>query len=244
MKETVRQRYAQIARDASGCCCGSSGCCGPAETPQALIDYGELDDLLPPGANLGLGCGTPILFADIQPGQTVVDLGSGAGVDAFLAAQRVGPEGHVIGIDMTPEMIQLARRNAIIGGYPNVQFHLGEIENLPLEDESVDVVISNCVINLAPDKARVFAEIFRVLRPGGRVCISDTVSYGEVPASIRQDPELWSECFAGAMDIQEYLNTLRAAGFVDVRISHRDDLDSLRGEDYGFASITVTGTKP
>jgi arsenite methyltransferase len=199
IKNHVQQRYAAVARD-GGCGCDSA-CCGDDFTSvTSLVDYGELTLDIVPGADLGLGCGIPTQNAKIKAGDTVLDLGSGAGVDVFLAAKAVDKQGKVIGVDMTPEMIAKAWKNALEGGYDNVDFRLGDIEDLPVSSESVDVVISNCVINLVPDKRRVFAEIFRVLKPGGYFTISDMVTYGKVPESIREDMELWAGCISGALD--------------------------------------------
>jgi ubiquinone/menaquinone biosynthesis C-methylase UbiE len=209
-----------------------------------MVSYGELAEDVVAGANLGLGCGLPTQYAGIKPGDTVLDLGSGAGVDVFIAAKAVGQAGHVIGVDMTPEMIQRAWTNAIKGGYRNVEFRLGDIEALPVNDNSIDVVVSNCVINLAPDKLRVFAELYRVLKSGGRFSISDIVTHGDVPEKIRQDVEMWAGCVAGAMDQAVYLQVIRDAGFPDVRVNQIQEYDYPPGEDYGFASITVEGQKP
>jgi ubiquinone/menaquinone biosynthesis C-methylase UbiE len=173
---------------------------------------------VPEGANLGLGCGNPIALASLRAGETVLDLGSGAGFDCFLAAQRVGDTGNVIGVDMTPEMLQKARENAKKGNYLNVEFRLGEIENLPAADHSVDVIISNCVINLVPDKRRVFREAFRVLRPGGRFLVSDIVLSRELPQFIKESVAAYVGCVAGASKREEYLEAIRDAGFQDVRI--------------------------
>jgi len=193
----VRERYSGIAKgDAAGC---ATSCC--AEPPSLVnimdrgkaLDYTEKDLSLAPGeANLGLGCGNPISRADLKPGETVLDLGSGAGFDAFLAAERVGESGKVIGVDMTPEMVAKARTNAKNLNIPNVEFRQGEIERLPVEDRSVDAVISNCVINLSPDKSAVFKEIFRTLKPGGRIIISDILSFGEIPEEIRNNPAAYT----------------------------------------------------
>ncbi len=247
IKQGVKAHYAEVARGA-GCCGGSvSSCCGgEGAQVNSLVDYGELNITLPEGANLGLGCGIPTAHAGLRFGETVLDLGSGAGVDVFLAAKAVGPVGRVIGVDMTPEMIAKARENAAKGGFTNVEFRLGEIEDLPVDSEGVDVVISNCVLNLVPDKRRAFAEIFRVLKPGGRFTISDIVTYGAVPAEIRQDMELWAGCVAGAMDQEEYLQLIREAGFEDVRVVKSDDYGAEGAgavAGYGLASITVEGLK-
>jgi SAM-dependent methyltransferase len=173
---------------------------------------------VPEGANLGLGCGNPVALASLKEGETVLDLGSGAGFDCFLASGRVGHEGKIIGVDMTPEMVEKARENARMGNYANVEFRLGEIENLPVRDHSVDAVISNCVINLSPDKKRVFVETFRVLKPGGRLMISDIVLLRELPDFIKNSIQAYVGCVSGAMLKDEYLKAIREAGFRDVRI--------------------------
>lgn len=240
IKVEVQKKYAAIAAQPASCC-GGSGCCSDGSA--ALVDYAGVDADLVEGANLGLGCGVPTLYAGIQLGQAVLDLGSGAGVDVFLAARAVGPTGHVIGVDMTPEMIARAWNNAVTGDYRNVEFRLGDIEALPVADDSVDVVISNCVINLAPDKRRVYAEIHRTLKPGGRFSISDVVSYGDVREEIRQDIEQWTGCIAGAMDRDAYLQIIREVGFADVKINKSVEYDYLKGEGYGMMSITVEGRK-
>jgi len=172
----------------------------------------------PDGAMMGLGCGNPTALAELKEGDVVLDLGSGPGLDVFLAAQRVGQSGHVIGVDMTSEMVERARRTAKRCGYSNVEFRMGEIENLPLDDESVDVVISNCVINLSPDKLTTFKEAFRVLKPGGRMFVSDLVTEGELPADVRRSLEAWAACIAGALPKQEYLDTIKRAGFREVAV--------------------------
>jgi len=227
----VKKKYSSIAA-ASGSCCGpvvagrggpaKSGCCGsapPAEELGASVGYwvGELA-LIPEGANLGLGCGNPVALASLRPGETVLDLGSGGGIDCFLAARRVGPEGQVIGVDMTEEMIGLARENAKKSGLKNVEFRLGEIEKLPLEDNSVDAAISNCVINLSTDKERVFREIYRVLKPGGRLMVSDIVLDGELSQRVRESTAAYTGCIGGALQRQEYLAAMAKAGFSEVEI--------------------------
>jgi len=203
IKKEVRQRYAQVVSERISCCGPSAGCCGPALQPeiQSLkIGYSENDlQAVPEGANLGLGCGNPLAHAALKPGDTVIDLGSGAGFDCFLAAAKVGPEGRVIGVDMTPEMIDAARKNAAKGNYRNVEFRLGEIENLPVADKEGDMVISNCVINLSPDKARVFRQAYRVLKPGGRLMVSDIVLLGDLPEGVRQSIPAYVACVAGAV---------------------------------------------
>ena len=228
VRQTVRERYGQIAASGDGCGCTST-CCGTsketsakkrdiAAASQALGYSAEETGAVPEGANLGLGCGNPVAIASLRPGQTVLDLGSGAGFDAFLAAKAVGPTGHVIGVDMTPEMVSKARQNKVKGDYENTEFRLGEIESLPVADNSVDVILSNCVINLSPDKARVFREAFRVLRLGGRLAISDIVATKPLPESIRKDLELYAGCAAGAAALDDVKTMLLAAGFAEVRV--------------------------
>ena len=215
---SVRERYAAAAREGGGCCAPSY--CGGSDESTVSHDIGyssvELETL-PGGADLGLGCGNPTAIASLSPGDVVLDLGSGAGIDCFLAAQRVGPEGRVVGVDMTPEMLDRARRNAARGGYDNVEFRLGQIEALPVADASIDVVISNCVLNLSTDKPRVLGEIYRVLRPGGRVVVSDLVSSVEVPEALRGDVDALAGCLPTRR--QSYLQQFRDAGFHDVRIT-------------------------
>lgn len=231
VREHVRRRYAAIARSGTSCC--DSGCCGPADGASAALSANAADaaartlavgysaadlEAVPEGAVTGLGCGNPVALAELRPGEVVLDLGSGAGMDALLAAREVGEQGRVIGVDMTPEMIERARANAQRAGHANVEFRLGEIEHLPVADASVDVIMSNCVVNLAADKLAVFREAFRVLRPGGRLMISDLVVEGELPDAVRQDLEAWAGCIAGALEKGEYLETIRRAGFRDVEV--------------------------
>ncbi len=247
IKDNVKQRYAAIATQGTSCC--TSACCSPQDVSvNPLVDYSALDQLPLAGSDLGLGCGAPTRFASLKPGEVVLDLGSGAGIDVFIAARAVGPAGRVIGVDMTPEMITLARQNALTHGISNVEFHLGEIEHLPLPDASVDVALSNCVINLVPDKARVFSELRRVLRPGGRFVISDMVTFGMVPETLRQDMALWAGCVAGALDEQVYLEIARQAGFalvVHTRTVYPNGEGTPipAGADYGLASLTLEGTR-
>jgi ubiquinone/menaquinone biosynthesis C-methylase UbiE len=206
---------------------------------------------VPDGANMGLGCGNPQAIAALKPGETVLDLGSGGGFDCFLAARQIGDHGRVIGVDMTPAMISKARENADQGGYHNVEFRLGEIENLPLADHSVDVIISNCVINLSPDKERVFKETFRVLKPGGRLAISDVVATTTLPETVRHDVTLYTGCMAGASLIDEIESMLAAAGFMDIRLKPKDESRSFirdwapgsQIEDY-VVSATIEAVKP
>ena len=254
------------------CCAPASPCCGPASgaaqdelastasaspalsasSISAALGYSS-EDLasVPEGANLALGCGNPHAIASLKEGETVLDLGSGAGFDCFLAARAVGPSGHVIGVDMTPEMIALARDNARKSEYANVEFRLGEIEHLPIGDRSVDVIISNCVINLSPDKATVFQEAFRVLKPGGRLAISDVVAMTELPREWKEDPSLLSGCISGAVTPEELKNMLREAGFEDIVIAPKQESREFirewqpgaRLEDY-VISAYITARKP
>jgi SAM-dependent methyltransferase len=221
IRSAVRDRYARTARqaDQGGCGCGC-GCGGASQSEQLGYERSELQ-AIPAEADLGLGCGNPTALAGLQAGETVLDLGSGGGIDCFLAARRVGPAGRVIGVDMTAEMIDRARAAARQGGFQNVEFRLGEIENLPVADASVDAVISNCVINLSPDKGRVFRESFRALKAGGRLLVSDIVLTGELPAGAREDVELWAGCVSGALPEQEYLSLIREAGFSEVSVAGR-----------------------
>jgi arsenite methyltransferase len=228
VREAVRDRYAEVAKAGSSCCGAGASCCGttsmdPAEI-SARLGYSE-EELAsaPEGANLGLGCGNPQAIADLQPGEVVVDLGSGAGFDCFLAARRVGPTGHVIGVDMTPEMLASARENARKAGMDNVEFRLGEIEHLPVADASADVIISNCVINLSPDKPAVFRDAFRVLKPGGRLAVSDVVATAELPQSWQDDMRLLSACISGAVDIDTLSQMLADAGFVEIDIRPKEE---------------------
>jgi len=247
IRQAVRERYASVAGAGSQAeaCCGptASSCCGP-DLDSVLVDYGELDADVVQGANMGLGCGIPTQHAKIEKGETVLDLGSGGGLDAFLAARDVGPEGHVIGVDMTPEMIALARLNAGKGNHPNVEFRLGEIEHLPVADNSVDVVLSNCVINLVPEKRAVFEEMGRVLRPGGRFCLSDVAYRGTVPEEILASVAAYVGCIAGAMEKHAYLELIRSAGFTDVRIVEEKRIEPFSRDDYGVLSVTITGRWP
>ncbi len=221
IKVLVKESYGKMAKKGSSCCPPGGSCCGtaPPEEISKCIGYSEDEmNAVPQGANLGLGCGNPIALASIKEGETVLDLGSGAGFDSFLAARRVGPTGRVIGVDMTPEMIEKARENAAIGGYSNVQFLSGELEDLPVDDNSVDVVISNCVINLVPDKKKAFEEAFRVLRPGGRLMVSDLVQLQELPDNIKKSMECYVACISGAAMKDAYLDAIRSAGFDEVAV--------------------------
>jgi ubiquinone/menaquinone biosynthesis C-methylase UbiE len=223
VKKAVRQRYARAAKQGGGCgCAAASPCCGGTDVAQNIskaVGYSDEEiGAVPEGANLGLGCGNPVALASLKEGEVVLDLGAGAGFDCFLAAHKVGKKGKVIGVDMTSEMIDKARENARRGGYANVEFRLGEIENLPAADNSVDAVISNCVINLAPDKKKVFSEAHRVLKPGGRLMISDLVLLKELPLAIKASIEAYVGCISGAMLRDAYLEAIREAGLKDVRV--------------------------
>jgi arsenite methyltransferase len=230
VNKNVRTRYAGVAKQSGSCCSGTqagskaSPCCGGTNSATAkevskTVGYSDSDvNSVPEGANLGLGCGNPVALASLKEGETVLDLGSGAGFDCFLAASRVGPQGKVIGVDMTPEMLDKARENIRKGDYRNVEFRVGEIENLPLADGSVNVIISNCVINLSQDKPRVFREAFRVLKPGGRLMVSDIVLTADLPPQIMSSIEAYVGCIAGASQKSDYLEAIRAAGFQDVKI--------------------------
>ena len=241
IRTVVREKYGEIAEGRRrGCGCGDCG-------DDVLLTLGytaEQKAALPEGADLGLGCGNPLAHAAVRPGETVLDLGSGAGVDCFLAAREVGPSGRVIGVDMTPAMLEKARANAAKGGYANVEFRLGEIEHLPVADASVDCIISNCVVNLSPDKPQVFREALRVLRPGGRMLLSDLVLTRPLPAAARQDVALYVGCVAGAALKDEYLDMVRQAGFAEVAVveerGYTVGLDALpegSSEREAFASV-------
>ncbi len=218
VREFVKKRYGEIAKGEKSCCssCGSE----PSTADVALQTGYSKEDLknLPEDSIMGLGCGNPVALANLKEGETVLDLGSGGGIDVFLAARRVGVEGKVIGVDMTEEMIQKARSTASELGYGNVEFRLGEIEDLPVEDNSIDVIVSNCVINLSPDKEKVFREAYRALKPGGRLMVSDLVTEGELPEEIRKSFDAWASCIAGALEKNQYLSTIKNAGFQNVKI--------------------------
>ena len=258
IRQTVRGAYAGVAQasNAGDCCGETNSCCGVPEGPigifSARLGYSE-DDLatVPGGADMGLGCGNPRAIARLQPGEVVLDLGSGGGFDAFLAAREVGEQGRVIGVDMTPDMVSKARGNAEQGGFVNTEFRLGEIEHLPVADNTVDVIISNCVINLSPDKSLVFRDAFRVLKPGGRLAISDVVATIELPEELRDDPMLYSGCMGGASLIEHLEATMRDAGFERIAITPKDESRAFikdwapgRGvEDY-VVSAHIEAVKP
>jgi len=247
VRAQVRTAYAKVATGAPGC---SVGCCGADGGGSLRLGYSQQElASVPEGADLGLGCGNPQAIAELEIGETVLDLGSGAGFDCFLAAARVGREGRVIGVDMTPEMVSKARENARRAKVDNVEFRLGEIEHLPVADASVNAILSNCVINLAPDKKAVFDEAFRVLKPGGRLAISDVVATRALPAALQADVEALTGCIAGAALADDLRLLLTAAGFDDVRIAIRPDSRAIVGqcmpgsEDF-LASATIEGRKP
>lgn len=260
LRDAVRERYGKIGAEApaGGCCGGPTGssCGGDAGTDPTTrtvkLGYAPQDlAALPEGTNLGLGCGNPQAIAALKPGETVVDLGSGGGIDCFLAAKQVGPGGRAIGVDMTPEMISRARRAAESAQVDNVEFRLGEIESLPLADRSVDVIISNCVVNLSTDKPAVYREAFRVLRPGGRLAISDVVATAELPEDVLNDVAAYTGCMAGASTIGAIESMLEAAGFEQIRIQPRDESRELVREwaegrpldDY-VVSATIEAVRP
>lgn len=221
IRKAVRQSYAQVSKREGSCCTPTSscGCTSPQEGVSKAVGYTEQQlQAVPEGANLGLGCGNPTALASLKEGDVVLDLGAGAGIDCFLAANVVGERGRVIGVDMTAEMVEKARENARQGNYHNIEFRLGEIENLPVADNSVDVVISNCVINLSPDKARVFKEAYRALRPGGRLLVSDIVLLKALPDAVRSSVEAYVGCIAGAAMKQDYLASIENAGFQQVEV--------------------------
>ena len=259
IKTMVRARYGAIAEGEARGCVSAPGCCGDGALDMIGDAYADLAGYVA-GADLGLGCGLPTRHAAIAEGDVVLDLGSGAGIDAFVARESVGATGRVIGVDMTEAMVARARTNAAKLGYDNVEFRLGEIESLPVQDGTVDVVISNCVLNLVPDKAQAFAEIGRVLTPGGHFCVSDVIATGTLPEGIRKAAALYVGCVAGAMPETDYLATIRKAGFEDVRIAERkpiplpeevlrehlsqSELAAFRASGVSLLSVTVLGTRP
>ena len=223
VKEHVKKRYGEIAKtDCSSCsssCCSSSSCGTPPQYVAWKLGYSPTDiESVPEESVLGLGCGNPVALASLKEGETVLDLGSGGGIDVFLASKKVGPQGKVIGVDMTKEMLDRAKTAALKHGYTNVEFRLGEIEVLPIEDASVDVIISNCVINLAQDKLKVFKESYRVLKSNGRIMVSDLVTEGELPEAVRRSFDAWAGCIAGALKKNDYLDKIKQAGFKNIKV--------------------------
>ena len=249
IRKAVRESYGKIALQDSASCgpansCGC-GCGSTQDTMSKAIGYSDEElAAVPGGANLGLGCGNPTALASLKEGETVLDLGSGAGFDCFLAAEKVGGSGRVIGVDMTAEMIEKARENARKGGYRNVEFRLGEIENLPIADNSVDVMISNCVINLSPDKKRVFQEAYRALKPGGRVMVSDIALLKELPAVVKDSIEAYVGCVAGATTKEEYLATIASAGFKDMKIINEVSVKGLYDSDMVQELVAGSSVSP
>lgn len=258
VKKVVREGYAEIAKK-------RSSCCGQGVSEQLGYSEDELRSL-PEGADLSLGCGNPVALASLKLGEIVLDLGSGAGMDCFLAAKKVGAKGHVIGVDMTPEMLDRARTNVRKGSYKNVEFRLGEIENLPVADDAVDVIISNCVINLSPDKPRVFKEVFRVLKHGGRLMVSDIVLLKPLPEAIKRSVKAYVGCLAGAIMKDKYIRAIEDAGFAGVKVVEETQfpldlmlndptakavmreakirVEDLKGMESAVASVKVSGIKP
>ena len=251
IRAAVRAQYGDIATGEAQSCC-APGACGPGPTASLALGY-SADELaaVPEGANMGLGCGNPQAIAGLKPGETVLDLGAGGGFDAFLAARQVGPDGAVIGVDMTPEMVTKARAGATKLGLSNVEFRLGEIEHLPVEDGAVDVILSNCVINLSPDKPAVFADAFRVLKPGGRLAISDVVAIAPLPEALQTQIHALTGCVSGAADVAVVERMLEEAGFVDVRLSVKEESRAFikewlpgSGVEAYVASATIEAVKP
>jgi SAM-dependent methyltransferase len=241
--DVVRERYGSIARAEGTSCCGDDCGC----TSSSLYDIGLISDLPVDVTNLSLGCGDPVSIASLNPGETVLDLGSGGGIDCFLAARQVGDSGHVIGVDMTDDMLAKANASKARMGVTNVEFRKGQIEALPVENDSIDVILSNCVINLSPDKAAVFAEAFRVLKPGGRVSISDIVTEGEFSDALRADLAKWAECVTGAIDVNAYIGQMQAAGFVDITVVSKEDATPIVGRQPGMPQVysaRITAYKP
>jgi SAM-dependent methyltransferase len=250
IKKVVREGYGRIAAQGGSSCFPTVSCCGSAPSAESIsrqVGY-SLEEIqaVPEGANLGLGCGNPLALASIKEGEVVLDLGSGAGFDCFLAARQVGEQGKVIGVDMTPEMIAKARENARKGGFQNVEFRLGEIENLPAADNTADLIISNCVINLAPDKKRVFREGFRVLKPGGRIMISDIVWLREIPKALLESVGAYVACLSGAVKQEEYLEAVKAAGFEKVRVVEETPVpfDLFQGDPLGQTLMKQMNLSP
>lgn len=241
--DAVREHYGSIAASNGGACCGDASCaCSPS-----LYNVELLDGLPVEVTGLSLGCGDPVSIASLRPGETVLDLGSGGGIDCFLAGRQVGESGHVIGVDMTPEMLAKANANKARMGVTNVEFRYGQIEALPVEDGTVDAVISNCVINLSPDKGAVFQDVYRVLKPGGRVSISDIVTEGEFSPEMRADSAQWAECVTGAIDAADYTGLMRAAGFVDIQVVDKASAEGIVSRRDGMPRIysaRITARKP
>ncbi len=256
IRETVRKHYASIAASSNkDCACPGTSCCSAVserlKAYASQLGYSKNDLHAVPDGSMTLGCGNPQAVAQIKKGEVVLDLGSGGGFDCFVAARQVGPKGKVIGVDMTPEMIASARENARKGGFRNVEFRLGEIEHLPVADENVDVIISNCVINLSPDKEQVYRDAFRVLKPGGRLAISDVVAIRPLPSAIRNDLRMHAGCAAGALPVKKLERILQSAGFCNITVRIREESKAFikqwfpgSGIDNYLRSADIEGTKP
>ncbi|MCD4684719.1 MAG: arsenite methyltransferase [Anaerolineae bacterium] len=258
IRDAVQERYGAIARSLDVVQPAAASCCGdaPAADKAAAADCGcssklyadaLLENLPADAVNLSLGCGDPVTIANLNPGETVLDLGSGGGIDCFMAAQQVGETGYVIGVDMTPDMLAKANASKARMGVSNVEFREGHIEALPVDDDSIDVIMSNCVINLSPDKIAVFHEAFRVLKPGGRVSISDIVTEGEFSTEARAEMDQWAACVTGAIDVEEYTGMMREAGFVDIEVVDKASTDEIVGHTPGMPrvySARITARKP
>lgn len=260
VKKIVKEKYADIAEQKVDSCCSGSSCCGPQLIEINMIsdEYNKIEGHIEE-ADLGLGCGIPTEYADIKPGDVVLDLGSGAGNDVFIASKITGPSGFVIGVDMTPQMIEKANKNKLKFNFTNVDFRYGEIETLPVDYNTVDVILSNCVLNLVPDKAKAFSEIYRTLKPGGHFCISDVVIIGELPEGFKKSAELYAGCISGAVTKDEYIGIIKSAGFRDVQIPKEkkiflpeelydrylsaEEKEKLIKKDFGIYSITVKAVK-
>lgn len=244
IKQVVQERYGSIALGKSASCCGAD-CCGDGSA--TLYDDATLAGLPAEVTDISLGCGDPVALAEVRPGEVVLDLGSGGGIDCFLAARQVGATGRVIGIDMTPAMIERANANKQSMGVENVEFRLGQIEAMPVEENSVDLVISNCVINLVPDKPRAFGEAYRVLKPGGRVSVSDIVTEGEFSDKMRADTARWAECVTGAIDVESYVAAMRDAGFTAIEVRDKTNAEEIVVRQEGMPrlfSARITARKP
>ncbi len=246
IKDSVRKQYTRIASQSTSCC--GPSCCGTTEAKTLVKTgmneaYTDVDPQVVSTADLGLGCGTPTAFAGLTEGMTVLDLGSGAGIDVFIAAREVGPTGNAIGVDMTDAMLERAERNRTKLGITNAEFRKGEIEHLPVETGTVDRIISNCVVNLVPDKKQAFAEMFRVLKSGGKVVLSDIVTIGSVPDSVRADMQLWAGCISGAIDKESYLEIVRNTGFYEVSVVAEKPFGFTEPLPFGVVSITMEATR-
>ncbi|KXB04064.1 arsenite S-adenosylmethyltransferase [candidate division MSBL1 archaeon SCGC-AAA382A03] len=244
LKEFVKDKYSEIAKTSNSCCCSTSCCGSTPETRSEQIGYSEGDlKKVPAEAVKGLGCGNPVNRLELEKGESLLDLGSGLGIDVFLASEKVGSEGRAVGIDASEEMVQNATGIAEKNGYENVEFKQGEIEEIPFEDETFDAVTSNCVINLSTDKLRTYEEIYRVLKPGGRILISDIVTDGELPEEIRKNPEAWASCIGGAVEKAEYLDIIEKAGFEEIDVISQSTFESYEELETEILSIQVKASK-